>query len=202
MSSRIKFLSDFAFSDSMKATLNSEIPASLNNDDVEDIEFTEEKISVINAESALEHVTDIPSEETTIAPIENNLVVADTKFTNSELKNMGLGETVLDILTNYISRTAGPANIMQTNIIPGTTVFPVIKGIQKGKKIISAYKAIGLYMVSMVGKTKEHWYFHYLLTNGTKKTVLVKTSDSEGKYIKLTEALKYVFKNIVENNNI
>ena len=170
--------------------------------EITDLEFVEEKIelkgAVVEPEVVMSETTmavDTTDSVTTDSGVP--IIIADVKFSNSELKNLGLGETVLDILTNYISRTAGPANIMHTSIIPGTTVFPVIKGMRKGKKIAAAYETIGLYMVSWIGKTKDFRYFHFLLRNGIKQTVIVKNTDCEGRYISLNESLKYVFKYIV-----
>ena len=187
-----KFLEGFTATD--KEYIGKKLEAT---GEITDLEFVEEKIELKGAVVEPEVIMSETEMAVDTTDSKNNIVVANIKFTNSELKNLGLGETVLDILTNYISRTAGPANIMHTNIVPGTTIFPVIKGMSKGKKIAAAYEAIGLYMVSLVGKTKEHRYFHFLLRNGVKQSIMVKNTDCEGRYISLNESLKYVFKYIV-----
>ena len=169
--------------------------------DIEDAVIIEESpsptIDEINEVESAPVVAETPVEEVSQSSINNQVLVATKKLSNEKMKKLGLGETTLEILSGYISRTAGPANLMNMSIIPGTVVFPVIKGLHKGKKIHDIFKSLGLYSVAMIAKTNEHWYFHYLMANENKKTIMVKMKDSESKYIKLSEALKYVFADII-----
>jgi hypothetical protein len=122
------------------------------------------------------------------------------KLNNSRLKSLGFNSSILSILSIFLAKTSGYNNLLQKPIPEGSSIDPIIKRLPSGKIIVDLYSSLSLYRLSLLGKSKYHWYFHYLLKNGTSKTVLVKCG-SGSTFVNSTEALKYVITHLIDLNS-